>query len=109
MSIEGTGIVGEGDVINLDVLSSTTDLEPGTYEYTGTEEGGVPFDLWDGSVYLDWNTQDESELTITGGTMKVSKSGDTYTIDFDGVSGETTIKIHYTGTVTKILKDQLSH
>lgn len=104
VTVEGSELAGSGNVIDFDVVSSSTDLEPGTYTYKASEENAA-FDLWDGAAHYDWNTQEESEWAVTGGTLKVSKSGDTYTLDFDGVSDETVIKAHYTGTLTKVLKD----
>lgn len=104
---EGNGpfVSGEGDGLTFGLISSTTDLEPGKYEFTGTDDNAAPFDFFDGSGYYDLNTNDESEFDITGGTVTVSKSGDTYTIDFDGVIDDTAVKLHYSGTLAKFVND----
>lgn len=97
---------GKGDVIILEITSPTTDLEPGTYTYVGSDNNNKPFDFWNSLILLDYSTT----TTNTGeayefltGKIVVTKSGDTYTIDFDGtvaLGGASTskpIKGHYVG------------
>src|SRR5688500_13722574 len=68
-------IVGEGNALLLEIVSSTTVLEPGTYAFKGSDVGSKPFDLSYGTAHIDLNTADVQDFNFTGGTMTVSKSG----------------------------------
>ena len=97
LSMNEDETIGEGNGLVLDLVSSTTTLEPGTYNFTGTDVGSVAFDLWDGDAYIDLNTQEEQAFAFSDGAITVAKSGDVYTIDVSGVSGETVIEGHFEG------------
>jgi hypothetical protein len=88
--------------LSLGIVSATTELEPGTYSFTGTDVGSVAFDFWDGNAYTGLDTQAEESFPFTDGAVTVAKSGDVYTIDVSGVSGETAIEGHFVGKLDKV-------
>jgi hypothetical protein len=95
---------GQGDGIALAIVSATQELEVGTFNFTGTEENPTPFDFWDGNVYINYNTTtDETDAVyiFTSGKITVAKSGDIYTIDFEGTvhQAETEIDPQYGLTI----------
>lgn len=90
-------VVGEGNALLLEIVSSTTALEPGTYAFKGSDVGSKPFDLSYGTAYIDLNTPDKQDFEFTGGTMTVSKSGDVYTIDVNATADGLAVEGHFSG------------
>lgn len=97
---------GQGNGLSLGIISATTALEVGTYEFTGTDEVTDPFDFWTGDAFTDLFTDSQQEYDFTEGTIVIAKSGDVYTIDVTGAAGETAITGHFSGKLTSIEKVQ---
>jgi hypothetical protein len=76
-------VTGEGTILTLLINNSGQELQVGTYTWQG-EENEKPFDFWDGTVYVNWNTNSEGRYRMTEGTVVVTKSGSTYTITAEG-------------------------
>jgi hypothetical protein len=103
LSSDNTGdVTGEGNGLSLEIASATTSLEVGTYTFTGTDVDNEPFDFWNGSAYTGVNTQQQQELDFTEGTITVSKSGDTYTINVTGAAGDAAIEAYYSGKLIMV-------
>jgi hypothetical protein len=76
---------GEGDMVDLLINNEGRELKAGTYTWQ-SEENEQPFDLWSASVTLNWNGAGETEYDFKSGTLVVAKSGDTFTITFEGIA-----------------------
>jgi hypothetical protein len=70
-------LAGEGNFIELFISGATVNLDPGTYQFTGTEEDPKAYELWDGRVTYDGNEHIFEEATLT-----IAKSGSNFTIEF---------------------------
>lgn len=97
---EGLIIAGDGSSVWLDINSKSSSLEPGTYTFTGVEESSRAFDFSYGSADLQGG-----HYKFTSGKIVVAKTGNTYTIDFDGdvvAEGTTESKVvkgNFSGTL----------
>jgi hypothetical protein len=105
--VEGQA-VGEGNALHMEIVSSTTALEPGTYSFKGSDVGSKAFDFSYGTAYIDLNADDEQEFEFTEGTITVSKSGEVYTINVsgtaDGVDG-VAVEAQFSGKLVSLAKD----
>ena len=97
---EGLILSGEGSSVWMELNSKTSDLEPGTYTFTGTQEGAAPFDFGYGAAELDGNN-----YTFNSGTVTVSRTDKVYTIQFEGQAsmagskGSIPVKGFYSGNL----------
>jgi hypothetical protein len=105
LSISDDEAVGEGNALLMEIVSSTTALEPGTYAFKGSDVGSEPFDFSYGTAYIDLNAADEQDFDFTEGTITVSKSGDVYTIDVSGTADGLAVEGHFSGKLVS-LEDQ---
>lgn len=113
ISINGTSATGKGDVITLMLSSGSTEIETGTHEFVGNDTDAEPNDFVAGYMDLDFDvsTQQGDEYEFESGKVTVAKSGDVYTVDFEGqatssdLSKKVQVSGHYSGTFTKIPKD----
>jgi hypothetical protein len=90
-------IKGQGNAMALSIVSASQELEAGTFNFTGTEENPTPFDFWDGTVYMNYNTETEAHDAVyqfTAGKITVTKSGDIYTVDFEGTIHQALTQVH---------------
>lgn len=76
---EGLIIGGAGSSVWLDINSQTSSLEPGTYIFTGVDDSSRAFDFGYGAAEIEGKL-----YKFTSGKIVVAKTGNTYTIDFDG-------------------------
>lgn len=76
---------GTGHYISLLINNEGQELEPGTYTWQ-SEENEQPFDLWAAYLTTDWHTETQTDYELVSGTLTVTKSGNIYTIDFEGVA-----------------------
>lgn len=115
-----TGGTGEYMIIELiTAKSATTDITPGTYTVaasTNSISNLKAFTCWPGYVgqnaegnnvmVATWycNTVTRAQYPISGGTIKVSKSGGNYTFEFDiqSSSMNASVKGTYTGALSYI-------
>ncbi len=75
-------VTGEGHGIYFEMFSpNEDDLTPGTYNWDGSDEGN-PFTYTWGDIIMDWDfeTDEGTEITFSGGNVEVEKSGSNYTI-----------------------------
>lgn len=112
---------GTGEFMLIELItakSATTDLTPGTYTVADarTLANLKAFTCWPGYVTQNsqgqnvmaatWycNVDTQAQYPISGGTIKVSKSGSNYTLEFDIQSStkNATVKGTYTGTLSFI-------
>ena len=105
-----TKIGGNGQVLSIDFYTADGTLAAGTYQPCATPgtvlegEFGVGFDfvmgdysdVWGTTVTPYTNDVPGDKAKVTDGTIKVEKSGDTYTITLES----TTINAKYVGTLT---------
>jgi hypothetical protein len=107
ITIQGTLAKGTGNMIDLMINGSTIELAPGTYVFTGEEENAKALEVW--AAYLEMNfnstTNTRDESLFTSGELVISKSGETYTIDFEGTAGGKAVIAHYVGVLTSISGD----
>lgn len=106
-TISGDDISGTGNAIDLEINGGSRDLDPGTYNFTGTEEDAQPFEIWDAGIYLNFNTLTSAGTIhdFTAGKLIVSKSGDTYTIKVEGTANGKAIEGQYIGPITSTPED----
>lgn len=68
----------------------TSNLDAGTYSFTGKEEEPVAFEFWDGYAY-----ERTKETRFTAGKIVISNAGDKYIIDVDGkADGKVVVAAH---------------
>jgi hypothetical protein len=114
INVTGTSATGTGDLVTLMLASGTTQLEIGTHSFVGSDTESEPKDFVYGDIAVGFNASSgnsTAEYDFTSGTVTVAKSGDIYTIDFEGkvaLENQTqtqTVSGHYSGTLTSILND----
>lgn len=114
INLVGASPSGTGDLVTLMLASGTTGLEIGSHSFVGSDSESEPKDFVYGDIAMGFNaaTGDRtSEYDFESGTVTVAKSGDIYTIDFEGevvLENQTqkhTVSGHYSGTLTSILND----
>lgn len=114
INVNGTSSSGTGDLVTLMLASETTQLEIGSHSFVGDDTEAEPQDFVYGDIAVGFNASTgnaTSEYDFESGTVTVAKSGDIYTIDFEGevvVENQTqkhTVSGHYSGTLTSILND----
>ncbi len=97
--------IGLTNFLSIDINSSSlTELAAGTYPLN--VEGGASAFTY-AQIYTgitldengDWLNQTNSYGNVTGGTVTISKNGDTYTFDFTLIFGDRTITGYYRGTL----------
>lgn len=88
-TVEGeTEALGEGDLLELQINNAGQELQVGTYTWQ-SEENEQPFDLWSAQAHLGWKRADGdagTEFNFQSGNVVVAKSGDVWTITFEGVA-----------------------
>ena len=93
--------VGTGDAVTLwiSVLNDDTFLPSGTYEYD--EDTGDSY-----GIYIDFNVEigaGESYEDVDDTSITISKSGDTYTINFTITLGDgSEVTGSYNGSITRV-------
>ncbi len=96
-------ITGTGHGIFFEFYSpNENELAAGTYNFDPEDEGD-PFTFASADFVLDFNIETETgtEVEITGGSVKVEKSGSTYTITIDVVAEDgKAVTGYYKGTFT---------
>jgi hypothetical protein len=114
IDMTGTSATGTGDLVTLMLASGTTPLETGTHSFVGDDMEAEPKDFVYGDIAVGFNASSgnsTAKYDFTSGTVTVAKSGDIYTIDFEGkvvVENQTqehTVTGHYSGPLTSILND----
>lgn len=99
-SIDFDSETGVGDFAYFELFSeSATELKPGTYTFNETYQA-YTFD--EGNFGIDFNIDSEENQDtgeMSNGSVEISKSGDTYTIEFSGIASGKTVKGHYSGTL----------
>lgn len=114
INVTGTNPSGTGDLVTLMLASETTQLETGSHSFVGDDTESEPKDFVYGDIAVGFNASSGNSTALydfTSGTVTVAKSGDIYTIDFEGkvIGGnqtqEHTVTGHYSGTLTSILND----
>ncbi len=114
ININGSNSTGTGDLVSLMLASETKQLEIGSHSFVGDDSEAEPKDFVYGFIDVGFNAsngQSTSEYEFESGTVTVAKSGDTYTIDFEGqviLENETEkhpVTGHYSGPLTSILND----
>ncbi len=95
-------ITGTGHGIFFEFYSpNENELAAGTYNYDA-EDSGDPFTFHYADFVIDWDIENETgtEVDIVGGSVKVEKSGSTYTITIDAVAqGGKPVTGYYKGTI----------
>ncbi len=95
-------ITGTGHGIFFEFFSpKENELASGTYNYD-PEDSGDPFTFADADFVIDYDIENETgtEIFIVGGSVKVEKSGSTYTINIDAVAqGGKPVTGYYKGTI----------
>lgn len=96
-------ITGTGHGIFFELYSpNENELAAGTYNYDPEDEGD-PFTFSWADFVIDYDIENETgtEIDIVGGTVKVEKSGSTYTITIDATAqGGKPVTGYYKGTFT---------
>ena len=97
---------GSGHGIFLEIFSPIEEgVEDGTYTFdTNDEENSFSFGTWS-SIIIDYDGEEDSgtELDIIGGTVEISKSGNTYDISFDmTVEDDKTVTGNFSGPLPAI-------
>lgn len=95
-------ITGTGHGIFFELFSpSENELAAGTYNYDSNDTG-EPFTFYDADFVIDYDIENETgtEIIIVGGSIKVEKSGSTYTITIEAVAeGGKPVTGYYKGTI----------
>ncbi len=95
-------ITGTGHGIFFEFFSpNENELAAGTYNYDA-EDSGDPLTFHYADFVIDWDIENETgtEIDIVGGSVKVEKSGSTYTITIDAVAkGGKPVTGYYKGTI----------
>lgn len=76
---------GEGTIVDFMINNEGQELQAGTYTFQ-SEENEQPFDLWWGSIYVNWTGDTSTEYEVESGSMVITKSGDKYKATFEGVA-----------------------
>lgn len=107
-NVDLTDLSGSGHLACIDLCttnSSSTDIPVGTYTVSETDGNfvAIPIYEYDGYYYGTMFCEGDNILVgATSGTVKIMKSGSTYTVSMDLVDSEfnNTFKGSYTGTLT---------
>lgn len=104
-TLNGNVINGTGNALDLEINSPSINLEPGIYNFTSLSQNAKAFDFEEGRAFLNFSTQNSTGeiLEFTpgeSGKVIVSKSGNTYTVDVEGIADGKIIKGHYSGALT---------
>lgn len=101
-SIDLVEETGEGAAIFLDLNSETETLAEGTYTYSDERTSGTLYDC----EAVSGDVEDDEAMdifSIEGGTVEVTKKGDTYTISFElTTDDDTPITGSYKGELTNV-------
>jgi hypothetical protein len=79
-------VLGKGDALSIEIVSSSNELEAGTYVW-GSEEDPQEFQVWDASAYVNFDTSTGTgdSYSFTEMELTITKEDDKYTITFSGV------------------------
>lgn len=75
----------QGTIMSLLFRGEGRTLDAGTYTWQ-EEEHNQAFDLWAAYLSIDWNTETQIDYEFGSGTFVVTKSGNKYTVTFEGVA-----------------------
>ncbi len=109
-TVSGTGVpTGAGSFVNFILAnSSASEVATGTYTYSASENTPA-LGFYGSSIFTDYSTATSTgtEYEILSGTITVSKSGATYTVEFTGTAalsggGSKTTSVHFIGSLTVI-------
>jgi hypothetical protein len=98
---------GTGNAITFEIFTSANDIVAGTYSFIENESDAAALKFYDESVYINYNVDQNTGETHDAGTVgqiKVSKSGDTYTIDIAATIEGKSVKGHYKGKIITVLQ-----
>jgi hypothetical protein len=94
-------------LISLYLSGSKSELEEGTYTYTGDEDNRTPLEVWSASYFTSINpgVPNESERIILK-NLKFSKNGNVYTFESEGQIDEIgKISIYYSGAIRTVVSE----
>jgi hypothetical protein len=99
LTVSDSELRGKGSLIRMILISSTPDLEPGEYVYMGTQPQWNAGVFYDAAVYIDFNAEALTGdiFSIHSGKVIISKSGNSYTIEFQGSANSSPFYGRYSG------------
>jgi hypothetical protein len=103
-TLESDGdVTGVGDAILFRIVTSSTEIASGTYSLNLNGNSYKASDLVGAVLFFNYNPDTETGEQLeesTTGKLTIGKSGDTYTIEYEGVVNGKPAKAYYKGSIT---------
>lgn len=104
-TINSQNVLGKGNGLVVTIASDKQNIKSGTYSFNPQSGEPASLDLLQAVVLDNYDLGVEKgnkRMTLTEGSLKISKAGEHYEIEFTGVIDEEEITVQYVGAVDVI-------